>query len=408
MGPIVVSTVGCSSAMSQPVMAMDCDGAPPTGTKLDVRVIFAMPLGPPFGGMTEYARMLRSSKLFERANAVVFDTTPPNWSYTRISRFIHFLRNTRRLAGLMRQHRPHVIYLMTSGYLGFYEKAFWGVASGLMGVKWILHPVGSFANFYGSTMIGRPVIRTLLSGADAVMTVERQTKAMVERVARDATVWLVPNPVDSNSYSDRSALASTAGDVRILFLSALLEAKGILDLLAAMSQYKVELERVQLVVVGSGPLHDECLRRIHELGIGESVSLAGFVDDQEKRRLLESSDIFCLPSYSEGTPIAMLEAMASGLPVVVTDVGGIPFVVQDGNQGYLVKPGDIAQLGKRLVQLAADEPERRKMGSAGRLRVRQSFDIAIVAEMFAERLNSLTRRAGSLDGVVDRPTIGPQ
>ncbi len=139
-------------------------------------------------------------------------------------------------------------------------------------------------------------------------------------------------------------------------------------LLAAFALLRRRRPDARLVLVGAGPLES----RLRELA-GEGVLFAGSRGDVPA--LLPGWDVFCLSSRQEGLPVALMEAMTSGLPSVVTRVGGMPEVLDDGVEGRLVAPGDPAQLAAALDGLAADRGLRERMGAAARERSK-SFDVA--------------------------------
>jgi len=365
--------------------------APP---KLGANVIFAMPVGPPFGGMTTYTAMLRRSALFANGRAVLFDTTPPAGERNTMSRLIHACRNGIRLLRAVRRERASVVHFMTSDYLGFYEKSVMALLCQLRGAKSVLHPVGSFVNFYARAGIGRPLIRFILRRVAAVAVVQQGVQRYVRALAPETPVWLIPNPVDCRAFVREGAWRQSVDPVRIVFCGAVVRGKGVLDLIAAVSAVKSQLRNAKVIILGDGDLYTECQRRIHAEGLGGLVELPGFVDEEHKRRVLAASDIFCLPSYSEGTPISVLEAMAAGLAVVATAVGGVPFVVRNGREGWLVVPGDIDGLGRALVSLVASRPLRLAMGERGRERVNASFDIREIANLLCRQLNDLAGVAG--------------
>ncbi len=127
-----------------------------------------------------------------------------------------------------------------------------------------------------------------------------------------------------------------------------------------------------LLAVGQGPLEDE-VRALHRnSGLGERVRLLGYRTDVPD--LLAASDVFVLASAYEGLPVSIMEAMAAGLPVVATAVGGVPEAVVDGETGVLVPPRDADRLSHALVSLARDEPTRHRMAEEARERSR-AFDI---------------------------------
>ena len=163
-----------------------------------------------------------------------------------------------------------------------------------------------------------------------------------------------------------AALGEEAEPEEVLFAGRLSAEKGIPELLAAT-------EGLNLVVAGDGPLR-------HLV-----PDALGFVPHDELERLYARAAVVVLPSYREGLPLCVLEAMAYGRPVVASAVGGIPELVEDGVTGYLVEPGDVAGLRAAIERLLADPALRRRMGRAARARVaeRCSWDRVTTATLDA-------------------------
>ena len=129
----------------------------------------------------------------------------------------------------------------------------------------------------------------------------------------------------------------------------------------------------RLCLVGDGPDRERVERRAHELGISRSTLFIGYQRDVAPYYAF--FDALLLPSANEGTPVVAIEALASGRPVVATRVGGVPDVVTDGADGYLVPVGDVESMAERLAQLAADAALRRTLGEAGRERVIRRYRV---------------------------------
>jgi glycosyltransferase involved in cell wall biosynthesis len=147
-----------------------------------------------------------------------------------------------------------------------------------------------------------------------------------------------------------------------------------------------------LVMVGDGPDREPLEQLAHDLGIARSTYFVGY--QPEVAGYYRLFDAFLLPSVNEGTPVSAIEALASGTPVVATSVGGVPDVVRDGIDGYLVEPGDVAGAADRLATLAADEALRARLGEAGRARVTKRYSVARLVDDVDRLYRSLLAAKG--------------
>ena len=168
-----------------------------------------------------------------------------------------------------------------------------------------------------------------------------------------------------------------------LFLGNLSKRKGIDDLIAATAA--TCRNGFQGMVYLAGGEREEGERKraeklIRQLGMDNHIKLLGIVSGKEKEKILEEANCFVLPSYVEGLPMALLEAMAYKLPVIVTDVGDMPKVITDGREGFVIKSGDVKALSERMVLLSKDIKLRQRMGRAGRLRVAKDYSMDIMVE----------------------------
>ena len=139
------------------------------------------------------------------------------------------------------------------------------------------------------------------------------------------------------------------------------------DVLHAFRALRERGIRAKLCLVGDGPDRNAVERRAHDLGLMRDTLFLGY--QQDVAQYYAAFDAFVLPSGNEGTPVTTIEALAAARPVVATRVGGVPDVVRDGEDGFLVDPGDVGMLADRLATLAQDEGLRERMGEAGRSRV---------------------------------------
>ena len=265
----------------------------------------------------------------------------------------------------------------------FWRKALFIVPARLFGVSYILHMHGGdFATFYRERCGGaaRAFLRSLYRNAEVVIALSDEWRAALADAIPGIKLVVVPNPVEMPA----APAAVEAEPAKVLYLGVVKEAKGCYDLLRAWGEVLARHPHARLVLAGSGEL-ERARALAAELGIAHSVDLPGWTAGEAKAQLLRAASIFVLPSHFEALPMAILEAMAAGLPIVATRVGGIPDAVAAGRDGILVEPKDPAQLAAALDRLLADPSLRRSMGASARKRAADTFS----ADVILPRVESL-------------------
>lgn len=158
------------------------------------------------------------------------------------------------------------------------------------------------------------------------------------------------------------------------------EQKGQLLLIEAMAEVMRRGVDVSLVMVGDGPLRAPIERAISQAGLGARITLTGWLDEAGVRREIEQAQALVLPSFAEGLPMVVMEAMISARPVIATWVAGIPELVQDGRTGWLVPAGDAGALADAITDMATTAEDRlRRMGTTGRARALMRHNIDVEA-----------------------------
>lgn len=222
-----------------------------------------------------------------------------------------------------------------------------------------------------------------LRPVDVVITVSQAQRRTYERIGVPGPLMTtVPNGIRGRQGSPgrlaaRAALGLHPDQPVVLTVGRLTVMKGQRYLVDAVPQLAARFPDVAVVLLGQGHLQDQLAAQAAALGVTDLVHLAGHCSDA--RMLLDAADVFVLPSRHEGMPLAALEAMDAGLPVVATDVIGTSEVVDDGRTGLLVPPKDPAALATALGTLLADPDLRRRFGEAGRRRYVEHFTSARMA-----------------------------
>jgi glycosyltransferase involved in cell wall biosynthesis len=177
------------------------------------------------------------------------------------------------------------------------------------------------------------------------------------------------------------ARSEAPGPLRMTTVSRLNFVKGHRHALAAMRLALDAGSDVRFTIAGEGPARKDIEADIERLGLGDRVVLTGTLSEEEVKKLLIDSDVFILPSIGlgEASPVAVKEAMACGLPVICSIIGGTPDLITSGVDGILVKQGDEPAIAAALVHLATDIDARRRIGVAARERAVREFDTSQTA-----------------------------
>jgi len=237
--------------------------------------------------------------------------------------------------------------------------------------------------YYPGRYYRRAAYRWVARNADALVAVSEDLAGFLNRSLGipERRLKVILNGVDMSRFGSapagrdaaRAALGLPADGFVALTVAALFEVKAHADLIDAAAIVLRAHPGAVFLFAGEGPLEADLKARAERLGVAKSVRFLGFRRDVPE--LLAASDVFVLPSLSEGLPVSVIEASAAGLPVVATDVGGTHEVVEDDGTGLLVPPRQPERLAAAIGRLAADPAAARRLGEAGRERAHARFGL---------------------------------
>lgn len=234
---------------------------------------------------------------------------------------------------------------------------------------------GSFARNSGVILYNRLFINRVLDTAKVIIATTRSytNESPFLRRFKDKIV-VIPNGINIQEVTTnctkkeaRKKLNLPAEDPIILFFGSLVPYKGPDILLDAFKIIKTKYPDVKLVYAGRGQLKEYLQNKAISMGFDSDVTFAGFVSDELKPLYFKAADIFSLPStnLAESFGIVNLEAMAAGIPIVASNIGGIPDIVKNGENGFLAEPSNAHSLADEICRLLEDEDLRNKMGADG-------------------------------------------
>ena len=238
--------------------------------------------------------------------------------------------------------------------------------------------------FFARSPILTAFLRWTLRLPDVVVVLAQVELRAYREFVPDQDVVALPNGIDCRPYSVIPTVQSAPDrPLQLVYIGRVAREKGLYETLQGLRLAHELGVDARIVIAGNGAEESRLRRYAQALGIAARVCFVGSVFGSDKVKLLFGADVMVLPSYSEGLPYALLEAMAAGVPVIATPVGAIPDVVSDGIHGYLVPPRDGKAIAEALAMLAGDREKISWMSRACRRRVRAAFSIERLAREFS-------------------------
>ena len=376
-----------------------------------LRVLLAGHLPPPVGGIGTYCLALLESSLPARVNLRFAQTSSQRRSFSSSGRLS--LANVTatgqdllRFAAALIGHRPHVTHISTTFGWSFLKHSLCVLLARAAGSRVLLQAHCSFPVLYAD----RPAwwqwyVRRILHLTDGLLVLSQEWLA-ISAVLPNTPIYYLPNAVDLTRYQslahEHLSREQHNSHLNVLYLGYLGKAKGSIDLIDTAALLAADADCPSFNLVGdelaSGERQSLC-RMVTAKGLQDIVTIRTPVYGQDKLACFRAADVFVMPSHHEGMPMAVLEAMACALPVVATSVGGLPDLVEDGSNGFLVEPENPGGMAAALRTLVRDSEKRTQMRQASYALVTAHYDLAQLVDhlvkIYAETAAGTPRRASS-------------
>jgi glycosyltransferase involved in cell wall biosynthesis len=232
------------------------------------------------------------------------------------------------------------------------------------------------------------ILRTFINNSNRSVAISKGTLEGCLKIGlKTETFNVIPFGVDTDFFRPLN-INRDLKTFQILSVGYLIERKGFEYLIKVMQNVLKKYANVKLKIVGSGPLEEDLKRLINDLNLNKNVEILKNVSDEELLNLYNSSDLFILPSIvdsqgnTEGLGVVLLEAMACKVPVIGSNIGGIPDIIQDGETGVLVPEKDISELSKAVINLVENENFRNKLANGGYNLVEDKFNWKKIAQSY--------------------------
>lgn len=360
--------------------------------QLRLKVLQVGPLPPAVGGMATVVDNL-SKTLPQFCESRVLN----NCKTTTLNRSVYQgmaaqLKLLLKLAKIDMSWSPDIVHIHTCSWFSFWRSCVDVWLSRLLGRTVVLHVHGGqFGSFLDSLTAWQiPLVKFTFRLCGSVVVLGDTWKSLLEKWCEPNRIKVVPNGVSVEPERHREQ----QNVFTIICLAGYTPDKGQRDLLEAVVGLKSD-RPIRAVLLGGEQQQGEkqfLMNRAAELGISDRIEVPGPVVGEAKEAWWREASCFCLPSYHEGLPISMLEAMAKSVPIVVSRVGSVPEVINDGKEGLLFTPGDISALTSHLQTLSDNPAQAYAIGIEGRKRVLREFSLDLNTQNVLDIYRQLAKR----------------
>ncbi len=232
--------------------------------------------------------------------------------------------------------------------------------------------------------------KIIIRKADIITVISRYLAGYALKAGSKAKIVIIPNGVDLDRFKYKTKNAGR--NLKIITVSRLVPKNGIEDLIQAfyILKTKYNMQNIELAIIGSGSLKENLKLKVNGLKLEKEVKFLGTIQNEELPGYLHGADVFVRPSLSEGLGTAFLEAMAAGVPIIGTEIGGIPDFLINGETGLYCKANDPADLAEKINSILSNEPLREKLIKNGRDMIEAKYNWENIAKEYGELLKNLT------------------
>lgn len=275
-------------------------------------------------------------------------------------------------------HKPDLVHIHSSFGPSFYRKMPFIYMASWRKIPIVNHIHGAdFDEFYvNAPEEKKDKIKKVYSKCNVLIALSEEWKERLSQIVPEDRIEIIENYSVLHEDALEGRMQRDCNNT-VLFLGELGKRKGCYDIPEVIAQVRKSIPDVKFILAGAGSEADEnaIKKLIDEKGVSDNVEFPGWVRGDTKDKLLRKADVFFLPSYNEGMPMSVLDAMGYGLPVVSTNVGGISKIVHDGENGYCCDPGNVNRFAKGITKILLDGKERKSFGEASWKIVKEGYSL---------------------------------
>lgn len=346
-------------------------------------------------GVSTHLNQLRGSKLAGSFRFLHFQVGSEGRApASRLRQAWRFLVDPLVFGFFVLRNKVDIVHINTSMQpRGYWRDIFYLLVSRILRRKVVYQNHGGLLpeQFFSGPLL-QGLLRLVLRSADVVVLLAQVEFRAYRAFVPDAALEVIPNGIEAGELL-RAPIASKAhGPLQLAYVGRLVWDKGLFEALEAMALLAKEGREMHFTIAGGGPDEARLKATAAELGVADRVHFAGTVYGDAKNELWRSAHAFLFPTYHEGLPYALLEAMAAGAVPVTTQVGAIPDVLTDGVHGLLVEAKNPQAIATALKRLDDDRAVLAAMAEAGRNRIVEGYSVARLADDFQRVYSGLTHK----------------
>jgi len=348
------------------------------------KILLVAHMGKPWGGISSLFEAIFQTEIRNNFNIRFLESSIPqektSLGKVGLRPILHSFQTICLFTFTIFNFKPDVIHIVTAHRGSFVKNGLLVVVSKFLQRKVILAPHCSFFALLppNSSKIWTWWVKLILNRCDCLLVLSKEWMVLPPFIKAKLIKYL-PNSINTEMYSIVKRSRKSSDLVNILFMGHISEEKGIFDLIQAINLLVQEGVGNFLVTITGEEIDiyelKEIKNQIRELNIEKYIHFQEPIFGNEKITCFSKSDIFILPSHHEGMPMVILEAMAASLPIIATNVGGIPDILEDGLTGILIPPRSTISLASEIKKLIQNPLMRLEMGKNGQKKAQRDYDI---------------------------------
>lgn len=346
------------------------------------KILFIAPAESAQGGISAVINNYKCSSFWSQFNCVHFSTSIENDS--RLYALLYQIRQILFFFFHMLFFRPRAASIHTASWNSFYRSFVYISIAWLLRIPVVLHihPVFFHEFYLRGGWIRKALIKSAGKMSAKVVFLTSSIRELFVPVFPNMELLVLPNPVNVSQFK-RTECSPRRDKWQLLFMGWFVKEKGVYDIVEIIPDIIKVFPYVRFVFAGNKEV-DKLRDLIGTKNLTDVANVLGWVSGQEKVDLLLGSGALLLPSYSEGVPNVILEAMASGLPIITTPVGGIPTILENEVSGLFVTPGNKDELKSAILRLLHDEALTSKISSEAQSLAQKMYDVEMIGQKLGE------------------------